>query len=79
MDSLTIRKAIDYTADRDEIPVYSGAYTGSGGRAEVNMNGKEIYLRSYSSTESTVIDGEFARQCIHCSGEGPGAILDLNQ
>ena len=61
-----IQDAVDYANDGDEIIVYPGTYTNSGSDEVVNMEGKNIWLRSYSSNDDTFINGESTRRGILC-------------
>ena len=64
-----IRSAMQHANDGDEVVVFPGTYTGTGGNAAVvDMFGKAIWLHSSDGPESTFIDGENNYSGIYCYG-----------
>ena len=77
-DFNTIRSAMEFVSDGDEIVVFPGTYTGTGGNAAVvDMFGKAVWLHSSDGQESTFIDGENNYTGIYCySGETNKTIIE---
>ena len=75
-DYTTIQAAIDASSDGDEIIVAPGTYTSTGDRV-VDMDGKEITLRSSDGAATTIIDGGGTQRIVYCnSGETNNTIID---
>ena len=70
-----IQDAVDYADNGDEIIVFPGTYTTSSGEEVVNNEGKNIWLRSFSSNGDTFIDGENTRRGIALP-IGDGTIIE---
>ena len=60
-----IQAAVDAASDGDEVVVMPGTYTGSGSYV-VNMNGKEVLLRSKEGPQSTIVSGQNQRAVFFC-------------
>ena len=60
-----IQAAIDASSNGDEIVVMPGTYTGSGSYV-VNMNGKQVLLRSQEGPQSTIVSGQNQRNVFFC-------------
>ena len=60
-----IQAAVDAASDGDEIIVMPGTYTGSGSYV-VNMNGKEVLLRSQEGPQTTIVSGQNQRTVFYC-------------
>ena len=52
-------------SDGDEIIVMPGTYTGNGNYV-VNMNGKEVLLRSQEGPQTTIVSGQSKRTVFYC-------------
>jgi len=75
-DYLTIQEAINASSHGDEIIVAPGTYTSTGDRV-VDMDGKEITLRSSDGAATTIIDGGGTQRIVYCnSGETNNTIID---
>ena len=66
-----IQAAVNAASDGDEIIVMPGTYTGTGSYV-VNMNGKEILLRSQEGPQTTIVSGQNQRTVFFC---GSGVTL----
>jgi len=66
-----IQSAVDAASNGDEIIVLPGTYTGSGSYV-VNMNGKEVLLRSQEGPQATIVSGQNQRTVFFC---GSGVTL----
>ena len=75
-DYETIQEAIVVASNGDEIIVAPGTYTSTGDRV-VDMDGKEITLRSSDGAATTIIDGGGTQRIVYCnSGETNNTIID---
>jgi hypothetical protein len=64
-DFNNIQAAVDAASNGDEIVVMPGTYTSSGSYV-VNMNGKEVLLRSQEGPQSTIVSGQNQRTVFYC-------------
>ncbi|MCX7702973.1 MAG: right-handed parallel beta-helix repeat-containing protein, partial [Planctomycetota bacterium] len=72
----TIQAAIDAASDGDGVLVSDGTYTGSGNK-QLNLKGKNIWLRSANGAGACIIDCEnLSRGFYLLKGESPEAVIE---
>jgi hypothetical protein len=71
-DHSTIQAAIGDASNGDEVEVAPGTY-----RERIDFKGKNIWVRSATGPETTILDGNFGGPVVtFANSEGAGAIID---